>query len=146
MAERTGLEPATRVQRISNLVIHKERRIPSDPLKSPSLALALTSTTLRILAYPESDYAVIPYPKSKEFHMASATVTSKGQITLPKSVRDRLGIEAGDRLEFVESKQGFLVVAATRDIRSLKGGIGRPKKPVTIEDMNSAIEKMGRMP
>ena len=78
--------------------------------------------------------------------MASATVTSKGQITLPKSVRDRLGIEAGDRLEFVESDQGFLVVAATRDIRSLKGITGRPKKPVSIEDMNSAIEKMGRMP
>ena len=78
--------------------------------------------------------------------MASATVTSKGQITLPKSVRDRLGIEAGDRLEFVESEQGFLVVAATRDIRSLKGIVGRPKKPVTIEDMNNSIEKMGRMP
>jgi antitoxin PrlF len=78
--------------------------------------------------------------------MASATVTSKGQITLPKSVRDRLGIEAGDRLEFVESEQGFLVVAATRDIRSLKGIVGRPKKSVTVEDMNSAIEKMGRVP
>jgi antitoxin PrlF len=78
--------------------------------------------------------------------MASATVTSKGQITLPKSVRDRLEIEAGDRLEFVESEQGFLVVAATRDIRSLKGIVGRPKKPVTIEDMNSALRKMGRMP
>jgi AbrB family looped-hinge helix DNA binding protein len=78
--------------------------------------------------------------------MASATVTSKGQITLPKSVRDRLGIEAGDRLEFIESEQGFLVVPATRDIRALKGIVGRPKKPVTIEDMNSALEKMGRMP
>lgn len=78
--------------------------------------------------------------------MASATVTSKGQITLPKSVRDRLGIEAGDRLEFVESEQGFLVVAATRDIRSLKGMVGRPKKPVTVEDMNRVIQKMGRMP
>ena len=78
--------------------------------------------------------------------MASATVTSKGQITLPKSVRDRLGIEAGDRLEFVESEQGFLVVAATRDIRSLKGIVGRHKKAATIEDMNSAIEKMGRIP
>jgi antitoxin PrlF len=76
--------------------------------------------------------------------MASATVTSKGQVTLPKSVRDRLGVEAGDRLEFIESEQGFLVVAATRDIRSLKGIIGRPKKPVALEDMNSAIEKMGR--
>jgi len=57
-----------------------------------------------------------------------------------------LGVEAGDRLEFVESEQGFLVVAATRDIRSLKGIVGRPKQPVTIEDMNSTIEKMGRMP
>ncbi len=78
--------------------------------------------------------------------MASATITSKGQITLPKSVRERLGIEAGDRVEFVESEQGFLVVPTTRDIRSLKGIVGRPKKPVTIDDMNSAIEKMGRMP
>jgi antitoxin PrlF len=78
--------------------------------------------------------------------MASATLTSKGQVTLPKSVRERLGVETGDRLEFIESEQGFLVVAATRDIRSLKGIVGRPKKPVTLDDMNSAIEKMGRMP
>jgi hypothetical protein len=57
-----------------------------------------------------------------------------------------LGVEAGDRLEFIESEEGFLVVAATRDIRSLRGIVGRPKQAVTIEDMNSAIEKMGRMP
>ncbi len=78
--------------------------------------------------------------------MASATLTSKGQVTLPKSVRERLGVEAGDRLEFIESEQGFLVVAATRDIRSLKGIVSAPKKPVTVDDMNKAIEKMGRMP
>jgi AbrB family looped-hinge helix DNA binding protein len=68
--------------------------------------------------------------------MASATLTSKGRVTLPKTVRDRLGVEAGDRLEFVESEQGFLVFAATRDIRSLKGIVSKPKKPVTVEDMN----------
>jgi antitoxin PrlF len=84
--------------------------------------------------------------KSKELVMASATLSSKGQVTLPKSVRERLGIEAGDRLEFIESEQGFLVVAATRDIRSLKGIVGRPRKPVAIEEMHGAIEKMGRMP
>jgi antitoxin PrlF len=78
--------------------------------------------------------------------MASATLTSKGQVTLPKSVRERLGVETGDRLEFIESEQGFLVVAATRDIRTLRGIVGRPKKPVTLDDMNDAIEKMGRMP
>jgi antitoxin PrlF len=78
--------------------------------------------------------------------MASATLTSKGQVTLPKSVRERLGVETGDRLEFIESEEGFLVVAATRDIRSLKGIVGQPKKPVTLDEMNRAIEKMGRMP
>jgi antitoxin PrlF len=77
--------------------------------------------------------------------MASATLTSKGQVTLPKSVRERLGVEAGDRLEF-ESEQGSLVVAATRDIRSLKGIVSRLTKPVTIEAMNRVIRKMGRMP
>ena len=78
--------------------------------------------------------------------MAAATLTSKGQITLPKSVRERLGVEAGDRIEFIESEEGFLVVPATRDIRSLKGIVPKPKKPVTIEEMNQSIAKMGRMP
>ena len=77
--------------------------------------------------------------------MAAATVTSKGQITLPKSVRERLGVGTGDRIEFIESEQGFLVVPATRDIRSLKGMVPKPNKPVTAEDMNRAIAKMGRM-
>lgn len=75
--------------------------------------------------------------------MATATVTSKGQITLPKSVRDRLGLAAGDRVEFIESDQGFLVVSATRDIKTLKGLVPKPKRRVTIEDMNRSIAKMG---
>ncbi|MGH8210067.1 MAG: AbrB/MazE/SpoVT family DNA-binding domain-containing protein [Steroidobacteraceae bacterium] len=78
--------------------------------------------------------------------MAAARLTSKGQITLPKSVRERLGVEAGDRIEFIESEQGFLVVPATRDVRSLKGIVPKPKKPVSVEDMNQSIAKMGRMP
>lgn len=77
--------------------------------------------------------------------MSSATVTSKGQITLPKSVRERLGIEAGDRIEFIESEQGFMVIPATRDIRSLKGIVGSPKTPVSLKDMSNAIRKMGRI-
>jgi antitoxin PrlF len=76
--------------------------------------------------------------------MAAATLTSKGQVTLPKSVRERLGIEAGDRIEFIESEQGFLIIPATRDIRALKGIVPKPSKPVSVEDMNQAIAKMGR--
>jgi antitoxin PrlF len=61
--------------------------------------------------------------------MAAATLTSKGQITLPKSVRDRLGVGAGDRIEFIESEQGFLILPATRDIRTLKGIVPKPSNP-----------------
>jgi len=76
--------------------------------------------------------------------MAAATITSKGQITLPKSVRTKLGLEAGHRVEFVETDAGFLVKPATHDIRSLKGILPKPRRPVTVESMNRSLSRMGR--
>ena len=76
--------------------------------------------------------------------MPTATITSKGQITIPKQVRTSLGIGTGDRVEFVEIKAGvFQIVAATQDIKSLKGIVPKPKRPVTIDDMNKAVAEMG---
>ena len=76
--------------------------------------------------------------------MATAIVTSKGQITIPKSVRERLGVDAGDRVEFVEAGNGvFTVIAATRDVKELKGIVPKPGKPVSVDDMNRAITRMG---
>jgi AbrB family looped-hinge helix DNA binding protein len=76
--------------------------------------------------------------------MSGAKLTSKGQITLPKSVRDRLRLGVGDRVEFVETDAGFVLRTATRDIRELKGILPRPKRPVSIETMNAAIAQMGQ--
>ena len=74
--------------------------------------------------------------------MTTAVVTSKGQITIPKPVRDGLGVESGDRVEFVELERGvYTVVAATRDVRDLKGMIPKPAKPVSVEDMNKAVRR-----
>jgi AbrB family looped-hinge helix DNA binding protein len=74
--------------------------------------------------------------------MPSAVVTSKGQITIPKEVREALGVDAGDRVEFVESAKGvFEILAASRDVRELKGIIGRPRKPVSVEDMRKAVAR-----
>lgn len=76
--------------------------------------------------------------------MATATMTSKGQITIPKVVRERLGLDTGDQIEFVETGDGvFTIVAATRDVRELKGIIPRPAKAVSIEDMKRAAARMG---
>jgi AbrB family looped-hinge helix DNA binding protein len=76
--------------------------------------------------------------------MSEATITSKGQVTIPKPVRDALGLETGDRIEFVGTEQGFLVVPAKRELRSLRGMFkGRRRKPASIEEMKAAIAEMG---
>ena len=75
--------------------------------------------------------------------MASATITSKGQITIPIQVRSALGVDAGDRIDFVEVEKGqFAIVPANRSVRELNGLFkGRSSKPVSIEEMNAAIRK-----
>lgn len=75
--------------------------------------------------------------------MATATLTSKGQVTIPVKVRAALGLDAGDRVEFVEVGKGeFNIVAATRSVRELSGMLYRKgRKPVSIEEMNAAIAK-----
>jgi len=74
--------------------------------------------------------------------MTTATLTSKGQITIPKEVRERLGVGAGDRLEFVEEQEGvYKVVAATKDVRSLKGLVPKPRRAISVEEMNRAVRR-----
>jgi AbrB family looped-hinge helix DNA binding protein len=74
--------------------------------------------------------------------MPSSVVTSKGQITIPKEVREALGVDTGDRVEFVESAKGvFEMVAASKDVRELKGMIERPRKPVSVEEMRRAVAR-----
>jgi AbrB family looped-hinge helix DNA binding protein len=75
--------------------------------------------------------------------VATATLTSKGQITIPAQVRAALGVDAGDRIEFVEVGKGeFNIVAATRSVRELNGVFrGRRSKPLTIEEMDEVIAK-----
>lgn len=76
--------------------------------------------------------------------MSTATLTSKGQITLPAIVRAALGVEAGDRVEFVQTEPGrFELVAATLPVTALKGLVRKPLQPVTIEAMNATIAAQG---
>jgi antitoxin PrlF len=76
--------------------------------------------------------------------MATATLTSKGQITIPVEVREALGVDAGDRVEFVEVAPGrYEFMAATRSATALKGMFGKPRKSVSIEEMNAVIARRG---
>jgi AbrB family looped-hinge helix DNA binding protein len=76
--------------------------------------------------------------------MATATLTSKGQITIPAEARNHLKVDAGDRVEFVLISPGrYEFVAGTSEVTELKGMFGAAKKTVSIEAMNAAIAKRG---
>jgi AbrB family looped-hinge helix DNA binding protein len=74
--------------------------------------------------------------------MPQAKMTSKGQITLPKPVRDALGLMTGDRVAFIEDAGGFRLVPANRDVRELRGMFHRPgRKPVSVEEMKATVRR-----
>lgn len=73
--------------------------------------------------------------------MPTSTMTSKGQITIPKEVRDRLGIAPGDRLDFVVGPDGTVsLVSLSRPVRELFGLLKTPgRAPVPIEAMDESV-------
>ena len=71
--------------------------------------------------------------------MADATtMTSKGQVTVPREIRDRLGLKSGDKMAFTMLSDGTVVMRPkTRRLADLAGSLTRPGQPkVAIEDMN----------
>jgi antitoxin PrlF len=75
--------------------------------------------------------------------MPRSTVTSKGQITIPKEVRDQMGLKPGDRVDFVKDRSGrFSLRPINTDFRSLKGMIKSPfNRPITLKEMDEAIAR-----
>ena len=74
--------------------------------------------------------------------MSTATLTSKGQITIPVEVRNNLKLDAGDCVEFVLIAPGrYEFLAANSEVSELRGMFGPAKKVVSIESMNAAIAK-----
>ncbi len=70
-----------------------------------------------------------------------ATLTSKGQLTLPKEIRERLGLTAGSKLDFMIEADGSLRVRPLRrGAADLFGLLHDPQRPTsTVEQMNEAV-------
>lgn len=73
--------------------------------------------------------------------MTTATLTSKGQTTIPKEIRDYLSLEPGDRIEFLVQDNVVVLRAATRKVTDLKGFLRKPAKQVSLDAMDAAIRK-----
>lgn len=74
--------------------------------------------------------------------MSTATVTSKGQVTIPKDVRDRLNIGPGSRIEFIVEASGRTAILAKKlSIDDLVGILPKPARAATNEEIREAIRK-----
>jgi len=73
-----------------------------------------------------------------------ATLTSKGQITIPKNIREELKLHTGDKIKFVMNEQNELVIKPiTRKAADVAGLLNNYKKKqaVSVEEMNDALAK-----
>ena len=73
--------------------------------------------------------------------MALATITTKGQITIPKSVRDSLMLSTGDQIEFiVTDKREALIRPISKKVDEVFGILHKPgRKTVSVEEMDAKI-------
>lgn len=74
--------------------------------------------------------------------MAKSQVTSKGQTTIPKEIREYLDVQAGDMVEYVIEEGQVVIRAATMDIMDLKGFLKSESiGPVSLREMKQAVRK-----
>ena len=71
--------------------------------------------------------------------MPVATMTSKGQVTVPQEVRDRLVLGTGSVLVFIPQEEGYLVQSKTGSAGDLCGILPRPSRAATLEEMEMGI-------
>jgi antitoxin PrlF len=71
-----------------------------------------------------------------------ATVTSKGQVTLPKEVRERLRVHDGGKVRFsIEDGNRIVVSHAGVRLSDLFGILGKPRRSATLEEMDEAVRQ-----
>ena len=70
-----------------------------------------------------------------------ATLTSKGQVTVPKEIRERLGLDAGTMLDFQVLPDNTITARAVKpDARRIRGILTSPhSEPLTVEQMDQAV-------
>jgi antitoxin PrlF len=68
-----------------------------------------------------------------------SAITSKGQATIPKAVRDHLRLKPGDRIKFFVHPDGSVVLLPKRPVSELRGIVAAGRPGLTVEEMNEAV-------
>ncbi len=76
--------------------------------------------------------------------MIQSAVTSRGQTTLPKPVREALGVQPGDRVRYAILENNEVRIIPVRPLSRLFGSLPYHGKPVSLDDMRHAIVEEAR--
>ena len=64
-----------------------------------------------------------------------SVITTKGRVTIPKPIREYLGLKPGDRVKFLIQPKGGVVLLPQIPVSTLRGIVKPRQRPVTIEEM-----------
>jgi antitoxin PrlF len=74
--------------------------------------------------------------------VTAATITSKGQMTLPKEVREKLGLKSGDRVDVQVRDDGTaVIVPRTATLSDLMNCLPKAKRRLSVEAIDAGIAK-----
>lgn len=68
-----------------------------------------------------------------------SAITAKGQATIPKAIREHLGLKPGDRVKFFVHPDGTVVLLPKIPVTALRGFFESPRRPVSLEEMDEGI-------
>ncbi len=71
----------------------------------------------------------------------SVTITSKGQVTIPKMVRSKLHLKTGDKLEFILHQNSVEIIPIGGSVKDLKGMVAKPDRVVSLDEMDRVIRE-----
>ena len=75
-------------------------------------------------------------------NVMQATIANKGQVTVPKPIRDKLHLKPGDRIDFMlDEDGGARVIPVTASVTQLKGMVPEPRSAVGLAEMDRAIAR-----
>lgn len=73
--------------------------------------------------------------------MIGSTITRKGQVTIPKTIRDRLGVREGGKVLFVIRGDDVVLKVVRSSILDLKGSVTPVQRPEDFESIHKSTQK-----
>jgi len=74
-------------------------------------------------------------------HTLQSKITSKGQVTIPLSIREDFHLESGSKIEFINKGDHFVIFPLNKSVSSLKGILPKPDRSLSCDEMNNVIRQ-----